>query len=273
VKDGDGPGGADGGTELASLLRVASDLAEEAGRATLRHFGRSVAAELKADGTPVTEADREAEELLRAGIRRDFPDDGIVGEEFGAENPDAPRRWILDPIDGTRSFTCGVPLYAVLVGLEWDGRAVLGVIHFPALGDTVAAARGRGCWLNGTRCRVSERSRLGDAVTLTTDPAEIARSRIAAGWTALTDAARYVRGWGDAYGHALVATGRADVMVDPELALWDAAPLLPILEEAGGRFTSLEGDATIHGASGVSTNGLLHDRVLEVLGARDPSPP
>lgn len=251
--------------ELSALLEFGVSLARRAGEKTLAHFGRPLDAETKADGTPVTLADRAAERFLREGIRGRFPDDAVLGEEFGEERPGAAYRWILDPIDGTRSFLRGIPLYAVLVGLEREGTAVLGVIHLPALDETVAAAAGQGCFLDGVRTRVNATADLKRAVALTTDPRESRTGPRGSGWSRLTGEVDYVRGWGDAYGHALVATGRAEIMVDPELEVWDAAPLLPILEEAGGRFTSLAGEATIRGGSGVSTNGVLHSAVLAHL--------
>ncbi|MFW5904712.1 MAG: histidinol-phosphatase [bacterium] len=260
-----------GARELSGLLEFAVELAHRAGRSTLEHFGASVQAQAKPDGTPVTAADRGAERLLRQGIVDRFSDDAVVGEEFGEERPGGRYCWILDPIDGTRSFVRGVPLYAVLVGLLDDGEAVLGVIHFPALSETVAAARGQGCFLDGVRTQVNSTATLDTAVALTSDPRDVATSVHGEGWRRLTSQVDYVRGWGDAYGHALVATGRAEVMVDPELEVWDAAPLLPVLEEAGGRFTTLSGEARIDGGSGVSTNGVLHPAVLDLLSGRAPT--
>lgn len=255
--------------ELGGLLEFAVELAREAGRATLAHFGERLSAVAKGDGTPVTVADRAAEAILRRQIQTRFPRDGILGEEFGEENPGAQRRWILDPIDGTRSFVCGVPLYSVLVGLEVADESVLGVIHFPALEETVAAALGQGCHLNGVRRRVSGVTRLTEAVALTSDPGWVAESDVAEGWDRLVRTVDFARSWGDGYGHAMVATGRAEIMLDPkDLQAWDAAPLLPILTEADGRFTDLQGRATIHGGSGLSTNGHLHPQVLEILTGR-----
>ncbi len=213
----------------------------------------------------MTVADREAEELLRSSIQRDFPDHGILGEEFGELEPGARVRWILDPIDGTKSFVRGVPLFGVLIGVEIDTAPVVGVMHFPALGETVAAGQGLGCTLNGSPCRVSEIGRLEDATLLTTGVTWAATASDAEGFRQLTGRVGVVRAWGDCYGHALVATGRADIMVDHVLNPWDAAPLLTIVTEAGGRYTDLGGNADIHGGSGVSTNGLLHDEVLRLL--------
>lgn len=251
--------------DIPELLHFATRIAHEAGDVTLRWFGSVVEHEDKSDGSPVTAADREAERHLRARIAERFPRHGILGEEMGETNGDAKVRWVLDPIDGTRSFVRGVPLYGVLIGVEVEGRATVGVMHFPALRETVAAATGLGCTWNGRPCRVSAVASLEEAAVLTTDPVVLLDRPERAGWERLQRRAVLSRGWGDCYGHALVATGRAEIMVDPLLNPWDAAPLLPIVTEAGGRFTTLEGDATIHGTSGVSTNGLLHEEVLRTL--------
>ena len=268
-------GSAAGRYAAGELMDFARELALGAGELTLRHFGEVLAAETKADGTPVTRADREAEAFLRREIGRRFPGHSILGEEFGEQRGDEPVRWILDPIDGTRSFMKGVPLYAVLVGVEVEGAPVAGVVHLPALGETVAAARGEGCrWWPSRRgppreARVSDTGALADATALVTDPAALPASRVGAGWAGLSGEVSLVRGWGDAYGHILVATGRAEIMVDPALSPWDAAPLLPVVTEAGGRFTDLEGRATIRGGSGVSTNGRIHRAVLRRLAGRE----
>lgn len=250
---------------IPGLMEAAEAFAREAGAVTLRHFGGRIDYEEKADGTPVTLADREAERLLRDRITSRFPDHGVLGEEEGETPGSASVRWIVDPIDGTRSFMRGVPLYGVLVGIEIDGEPAVGVAHFPALGETVAAGRGLGCRWNGHRCRVSSVREPARALVLTTDPEHILQTPVGPGWARLQRSAALARTWGDCYGHVLVATGRAEVMVDPILSPWDAAPLLTILSESGGRFTDLAGRATIHGGSGVSTNGALHQEVLAVL--------
>ena len=255
--------------ELADLERSAEQFARAAGEVALGYFGSRIEVETKADDTPVTIADREAESLLRAEIRRRYPDHGIVGEEHGEVLPGAPVRWILDPIDGTKSFVHGVPLWGVLIGIEAEDEPVVGVVHLPALGETVTAARGRGCRWNGKPCSVSTESRLDRSLVLTTDEMAFRGHPTEAGWRALAAAARNARSWGDCYGHVLVATGRAQVMVDPVLNPWDAAPLLPILTEAGGCFTDVSGESTIHGSSGVSSNPALHPLVLKLL-AGDP---
>jgi histidinol phosphatase-like enzyme (inositol monophosphatase family) len=233
----------------------------------LRHFGGIVPADSKEDGSPVTPADRAIESFLRQGINSRFPSHGVLGEEFGEQNPGADVRWILDPIDGTLSFMRGVPLFGILIGVEVGGEPSVGVVHLPALGETVSAALGHGCRWNGRPATVSTTSGIADAVLLTTDPRALQTGPMAKGWNRLVGAGALVRGWGDCYGHVLVATGRADVMVDPVLSTWDAAPFLPILTEAGGRFTDSAGRARYDGGSGISTNGWLHGEVLRILGS------
>jgi histidinol-phosphatase len=251
--------------ELRGLLDFATGIAREAGALTLRWFGGMVEHEDKTDGSPVTPADREVERHLRARIAERWPGHGILGEEMGESNPGARVRWILDPIDGTRSFLRGVPLYGVLIGVEVEGEAAVGVMHFPALRETVAGAAGLGCAWNGRPCKVSGVASMAEATVLATDPIAHLDRPEEGGWERIQRRADLARGWGDCYGHALVATGRAEVMLDSVLHPWDAAPLLPILTEAGGRFSTLQGEATIHGTSGVSTNGLLHEEVLREL--------
>jgi len=251
----------------AELLDFATDLAWRAGRVTLPYFQTGVSAERKADQTPVTVADRAAERLVREAVGARFPDDGILGEEEGSLNPGAGRRWIVDPIDGTRSFVRGVPLYAVLLALEEEGEPVLGVVHFPALGETVYAAAGLGCWVNGRPARVSSVDRLEDACVITSDAKLAAHGARAEGWARLAAAADVARTWGDAYGYALVATGRAEAMVDAEMQVWDAAAVAVVVREAGGVFTDWAGSATHAGGCGVGTNAALADRVRRTLGA------
>jgi histidinol-phosphatase len=251
-------------SDLRPLLDVAIAAAHAAGRRTLAYFGTGTAAvERKADETPVTRADREAEALVREIVGRRFPDHAILGEEEGETNAGAPVRWIVDPLDGTKTFVAGVPLYGTLIGVEVEGRAAVGVCYLPALDELVAAARGLGCTWNGRPCRVSATRALADAVVCTSD--ETAARRRSGGWDRLAGATRLQRSWGDCYGYVLVATGRADVMIDPVMNLWDCAPFLPILEEAGGRFTDWRGRATIDGGEAVATNGALHPAVLDAL--------
>jgi len=251
--------------ETRTLLDFATELALAAGALTLRYYGGIIEYDAKGDGSPVTVADREAEKLIRQRVAATFPDHGVLGEEFGESNPGARVRWILDPIDATRSFMRGVPLYGVLIGIEVEGEAVVGVAHYPPLRETVAAASGLGCTWNGAPCSVSPVSSLEGAVVLTTDVERILSRPEGAGWRRLQQRCAFSRTWGDCYGHALVATGRAEVMVDPIMNPWDAGPFLTIITEAGGRFTTREGEATVHGGSGISTNGLLHDEIIREL--------
>jgi histidinol-phosphatase len=202
---------------LDELLDVALSAAREAGEVTLRYFQRNLTVETKADLSPVTIADRESERVLRQRIEQRFPDHGILGEEFGAVRDDAAYRWMLDPIDGTLSFIRGVPLYGVMVGLEHACEPELGVVHFPALVETIWARRGGGAWWNGRRAKVSEVARLADATLVTTDLAGFAAAGFDVAYQRLRAAVKLERTWGDCYGHMLVATGRAEVMVDPIL--------------------------------------------------------
>ncbi len=250
---------------IRNLLDFAQELAYQAGKLTLAYFGTGVVPELKTDQTPVTIADRQSEERMRAMIAERYPDHGVLGEEFGELHPGARYRWILDPIDGTKSFVQGVPLYGVLVGLEREGEPIAGVCYLPALDEMVAAARGEGCTVNGRRATVSNVSRLDDAVLLSSDAESFARYERDAAYDTLRGRARFTRTWGDCYGHILVATGRAEIMLDPVMNVWDCAPLLPIVQEAGGTFTDWHGVPTIHGGSAISTNGLLFDEVMRVI--------
>lgn len=248
---------------LSGLLAVATEAAYLGGRRTLAHFNTNIAVETKSDDTPVTLADREAEQVIRARIAKSFPTHSILGEETGATGGDPDYRWIIDPIDGTKSFIHGVPLYGVLIGVEVRGRPLVGVIYMPALDEMVSAAEGLGCTWNGRPARVSQTSRLEDACLTTTSP-ESARARSDA-YENLASRAKLSRAWGDAYGYALVATGRCDVMLDPKLNPWDCAPMIPILREAGGRFTSWAGKESFWVGDGLATNGALHDEVLQIL--------
>lgn len=244
--------------DLTPYLEFAMDAARQAGRSTLEHFQTGVAVERKADASPVTVADRGAERILRDLIAERYPDHAVLGEEYGHAPGDARFRWVVDPIDGTQSFIRGVPLYGVLVALEIDSQPVVGIAHFPALEETVAAARGEGCYWNGRRARVSATERLSDAVVGYSDGRMMA-DRMGDGWLTFQHATRLQRGWGDCYGHALVATGRLDIMIDPAMNPWDCAALIPILLEAGGTFTDWQGATRIDGGDAFSTNGTLFE--------------
>jgi histidinol-phosphatase len=250
---------------LRTLLDFAIDAAWQAGRITLGFFQREIAIERKGDQTPVTAADRAAEAHLRDLIGRAWPEHGIVGEELGQQRGRSRYRWILDPIDGTKSFLCGVPLYTTLVALVEDDRPVLGVVNVPALGEMIYASRGGGCYWNGRPARVSDVTSLQDAVLVGTNLDTFARYGKAEAWRRLTSATYLQRTWGDAYGYTLVATGRAEIMVDPIMSVWDCGPLQVILEEAGGTFTDWAGEPTIFGGDSIATNGLLFEDVMQLV--------
>jgi myo-inositol-1(or 4)-monophosphatase len=252
----------------AKELELARHMALEAGREIMKYFQTDLVVETKRDDTPVTIADRRAEEIVRAIIERETPGWGVTGEEFGTVNPEAPRRWIVDPVDGTKAFVCGVPLFGTLLALVENGAPVVGVIALHALGHTLWASRGEGAFVDGARCQVSGIDRLEDAVLLDGCQTTLERLGYGAAWARLRQRAKLARGWGDCYGHFLVATGRAEVMLDAVAAAWDVAPLGVILPEAGGRFSALDGNPSIEGGSGVSTNGHLHDLVLVELARR-----
>lgn len=257
--------------ELRDRLRLALTAAREAGEIALRYFHRQdFHVQLKHDRSPVTEADRAAEEHLRYRLHEAFPDDGILGEELPELPGKSGFRWVLDPIDGTRSFICGVPLWGQLVGLEHGQGSVLGVIHLPCLGETVYAADGQGAWHQQgdappTPARVSAKAQLEQALFCTSIVRLFGEVDQRATYEALEARAWETRTWGDCYGYVLVATGRAEVMVDPKLEVWDCAALQPVIEAAGGRFTDWQGRPSIYSGNGVATNGLLHDEVLTIL--------
>ncbi|HEX8502822.1 MAG TPA: inositol monophosphatase family protein [Pyrinomonadaceae bacterium] len=251
--------------ELKELLDFGVSAAREAGEITLRYFKRKFETRLKGKDNFVTQADLEAEAFLRRRIKERFPDDAIVGEEEGESTGTSGRRWILDPIDGTYSFVHGVPFYGVLLGVEVGGEPSVGVINLPALNEIVYAATGLGCFWNGEPARVSRTEKLEDALLLSTDFGSCARHGFGAAADELQRRASMRRTWGDCYGYALVATGRADVMLDPALNVWDCAALLPVLEEAGGTFTDWQGRRTIHSGNGVATNGALFGEVMQII--------
>jgi histidinol phosphatase-like enzyme (inositol monophosphatase family) len=251
--------------EFKQLLDFAVRVGREAGDITHRYFKGSYIAEYKADLSLVTVADREAERHIREAIQTAFPDDGILGEEEAEKLGSSNRRWIIDPVDGTFSFVHGIPLYAVLIGLEVDGESVLGVVNLPALDELIYAARGLGCFWNGEPAHVSATQSLSHALLLSTDFGTCDQHGFGQAAEALQRQVSARRAWGDAYGHVLVATGRAEVMLDPIMNVWDCAALLPILEEAGGTFTDWHGHRSIHGGHAISTNGILFEKVMETF--------
>ena len=258
-------------SELKERLEFAVTAAIEAGQHTMRYFRSSgLVVDTKSDQSPVTRADKEAEEMLRTFLAKQCPQDGVVGEEFGTQHGANGYKWFLDPIDGTKSFIRGIPLFGTMMGLECDGEAVAGVIVFPALDEVIFAAHDLGAWWarptnrdNPKQIFVSDVSRLSDAYVSVTSARSFWRRGKGVAIRRLSEQADVSRGLPDCYGHYLVATGRIEIMIDTVMNAWDNAPLQSIIQEAGGQFTDLQGNATIHGGSAISTNGLLHDQALE----------
>lgn len=249
----------------AELLKVATYLAHAGGRRTLAWFQNALTPEIKQDGTPVTLADRDAEAYMRTLLREIYPNHGIVGEEYGETRGSEPIRWVFDPIDGTKTFVRGVPLYGTLVGVEVEGRPTVGAIYMPALDEMVAAGLGLGCTWNGRACRVSQTTQLSEALSVVTDDVAMRQKLGALGHDTYRTHVGMQRTWADCYGYVLVATGRAEIAMDAKVSIWDCAALMPIIEEAGGRFTDWSGEARIDGGDAIATNGLLHDEALRLF--------
>ena len=244
------------------LLDFAVQITREAGAFTLEMFHQAeLDIERKGDGSPVTAADKGAERLLRERIEAAFPEDAILGEEEAPKQGTSGRRWVIDPIDGTESFTHGVALYTNLLYLEDEHGPAVGVINVPAIGELVAAGRGLGAWFNGTRCHVNDHDRLDGALLSASGfdwwPPEMLSQVHSSGLA--------MRTWGDGYGYLLVATGRIEAMVDPAANFWDIAPCQVVIDEAGGRWSALDGTADAHAGNFVATNGHIHDAILDVL--------
>lgn len=245
-----------------ATLDAAVELVRAAGERTQRWF-RAPDLEVisKGDGTPVTAADRDAERFLREQLAERFPGDGVLGEEEPPTPSSTGRRWILDPIDGTKAFTCGVPLYSNLLALEDEHGIAVGVVNLPALGETVWAGRGLGCWSERGPASVSTHARVKGAYVMSSGLSSWRDEQLAS----VQGAGGIVRTWGDGYGYALVATGRVAAMVDPVVAPYDVGPMPVLLAEAGGWFTDLAGEVTIEGGSGLASNGHVHDELLRLL--------
>jgi histidinol-phosphatase len=245
----------------ATLLQAVAELAELTGSTALKYYRRNPSVEQKQDGSPVTVADREAEQRARAWLAQRFPGDAILGEEFGATPGTTGRTWLLDPVDGTKTYVRGVPLWGSLVAVLEGDVVLAGAAAYPAAGESLAAARGEGCWHDGARCRVSELSQLERATVLTSDVQRFASPELRRGWEALSGAALLVRSWGDCYGYLLVATGRAEAMVDVGLNPWDIACFVPIIREAGGQITDFEGQEYPPLENAVASNAALATEV------------
>ena len=247
---------------MSDDLAFALHLADVADAISLEHFRGDPHSRTKADGTIVTEADEAVERAMRDEIAATFPDDGVLGEEEGDASAGAERRWILDPIDGTSNYARGRPIWASLIALEVSGEIVVGVASAPALRERYEASRGGGARRNGEPIAVSKTHELADAHIAYTSYAHFEYLGHGEGWTKLVRSVNQARGFGDFWGHMLVAAGHMDLMAEPIVNPWDVAPVLVIVEEAGGRFTDLDGNRTIGGGSSLSSNGVLHDAAL-----------
>lgn len=253
----------------AERLRVAVELARAAGDLTLGHFRKGVAVEAKADGSPVTIADRGAERLIRERLAARYPRDGVLGEEFGHAPGTSGFEWVLDPIDGTVAFVRGVPLFGTLIGVTHGGRSVAGVIHIPALDEMVFASRGSGCWhevgeREPQRCQAAATTSLREALVAMTDP-NLFEAHRPGSFGAISRACGSMRGWSDCYAHLLVATGRADAAVEPIVSAWDVAPMPVIMEEAGGAFFDWAGGSRIDAGHAVSCAGGIAGELRALL--------
>jgi histidinol-phosphatase len=247
-------------------LAAAHAIADRAGEIALSFFRNDPEVRWKPDATPVTEADIAVEAMMREELTERFPDDAIRGEEGGLVG-ESDRTWILDPIDGTRNFAAGIQIWANLVALKMGDSYVLGLVNAPAIGERYAAVLGQGATWNGAPMHVSDVERTAEGMIVFGDVEVWAGTERADRFHRLAHAARRNRGFGDFWGHMLVARGAAEAMVEPELSEWDFAPLVPIVTEAGGRVTQLDGSPPVHGASLLSTNRRVHDEVLSALGA------
>jgi histidinol-phosphatase len=249
----------------------ALQIARQAGQLALRYFDTNLPVELKQDSSPVTRADREAEALLRSSLLQTFPGDGFLGEESGTTPGSSGYRWIIDPIDGTKNFVRGVPLWATLVGLEYKGEQIAGVAYIPVLGQTFRALRGDGAFRDDRRLRVSEIDRLDQAHVFYSSISWFAKVGRGGAFLSLAARTSRQRGFGDFYGFVLVAQGAGEIMLENGVHSWDLAALKPLVEEAGGRFTDWNNQPTIERPDVVATNGRLHDEVLRILGQVDNS--
>lgn len=244
---------------------IALDATHAAGQFALSHFDQDVKVEWKDDRSPVTLADRGAEEMLRKTLLERFPNDGFLGEEYGSQPGSSGFRWIIDPIDGTRSFVRGVPLWATLVGLEYKGEPVAGITYLPALGQTYRALRGDGAFRDDRPIRVSQVSTLKEAHLFYSSITWFVRAGRERSFLDLAQQTQRQRGFGDFYGFVLLAQGSGDIMMEQGVHAWDLGSLIPLIEEAGGKITAWDGTRDINRPDIVATNGILHETVLGFL--------
>jgi histidinol-phosphatase len=250
---------------LDEELEIANRLADEAAEIALSAFGRGPKVTLKGDRTPVTDVDIRIEEHLREALEARFPSDGVLGEEGGGIE-DADRMWVVDPIDGTRNFVAGVQVWATLVALRERGRAVLGVVSAPALGERYEAVRGGGSRLNGRPIRVTETARVADGIVSHAALTDWTDERERSALLVLLAESRLALGFADFWGHCLVARGSIDAVLEPRLRVWDWAAVQVVVEEAGGRITDFRGGPCWDGGPVLTTNGSLHEEIVRRLG-------
>lgn len=257
--------------DISLLMEAASDLAKLTAQTAMRWYHKPIDVASKSDGTPVTIADREAEQAARDWLCNRFPGDGIIAEESPPVRVDAGRHWIVDPIDGTRTFVCGVPLWGSLVACCEGDRVLVGAVCCPVIGELAVAGESEGCWFNGSRSRVSEVSDISRATLLTTDERFSGNENRANKWRGISSRAAVSRTWGDCYGYLLVATGRAEVMVDGEMNPWDAAAVYSIVVEAGGEFTDWRGVRTAFGGDAIAGNSAMSREARRMLCTDSPA--
>ena len=251
-------------SELNDFKLFAKELSLASGNLIKKYWRTNVAIETKADETPVTIADKNAEELMREMIMKHFPEHGILGEEFGEHNKDAEYKWILDPIDGTKSFICGTVTFGTLIALTKNHQPILGVINQPIInefliGDNEIAE------LNGNKVKVRDCDDLSKAILLTTDQLNVEKYQKIKKFDELVHKVKLYRQWGDCYGYYLVATGYADIMIDPIMSVWDMMALIPVIRGAGGTITDYHGQDAVHGKSIIASGGKIHQRVIDIL--------
>jgi histidinol-phosphatase len=251
--------------EWRTRYEAAVQAARQAGQLALRYFDRDLTVEWKPDQSPVTVADREAESLLRTALLGAFPDDGFLGEEHGERPGTSGFRWVIDPIDGTRSFVRGIPIWATLVGLEYRGEQIAGVVEVPALGHNYRALRGDGAFRGDRRLHVSDVATLGDAHLFYSSLSWFVRAGKEAEFLDLAARTQRQRGFGNFYGFVLVAQGSGELMVEHGVHVWDVAAIKPLVEEAGGRFSDWDGRPDVHRPDVLVSNGRLHDTALRIL--------
>jgi myo-inositol-1(or 4)-monophosphatase len=250
--------------EINEYKKFAKYLAELSGNIIKKYFRTEISIETKDDNSPVTIADKNAEEVIRERIMSEFPSHGILGEEFGNYNESAQYKWVLDPIDGTKSFITGIATFGTLIGLLKDGIPVLGLFHQPIIGELLIGDNEL-TELNGEKTKVRPCEKIDKATLLTSDHFMIGNYKNQTAFNQLANKVKLYRTWGDCFGYYLLCTGFADIMIDPIMSPWDALPLLPIIKGAGGMVTDYEGNNPVEGSSIIAAGSSIHSQVVEIL--------